>query len=351
MSWEERLIEAEELGRLGAAVDSDLPTKIGALIEHQREHWPLLRDGYEAFERIESRRLKVEEAEVVVQHNPRRIRSTAAAVDPKAVASRPCFLCGQNLPAEEKGIGYRDFVILCNPYPILERHLSIVHREHGEQKIDGNIGSLLDLARDLGPDYFALYNGPQCGASAPDHLHFQACSSKLLPISEHLFDAEPRLADDCPSCEETAANTFELFSLGGCGRTTIVLRGGRLQEVEDWLSRLIRELGERNDSAGSEAEPMLNIVCTWSNRLWTVYVFPRAKHRPASFFAEGADRLTISPGAIDMAGVVVVPEREHFDRLNGERLAAIYREVSRNEEVINEMLDWMTSTEETFLGE
>jgi hypothetical protein len=223
MSWEQRLIEAEELSRRGAAVDSDLPTKIGALIQHQREHWPSLRDGYEAFERIETRRLKVEEAEVVVQHNPRRIRSTAAAVDPQAVASRPCFLCSQNLPPEEKGIGYGEFVILCNPYPILERHLSIVHRRHGEQKIEGNIGSFLDLARELGPDYFALYNGPQCGASAPDHLHFQACSSRLLPISEHLFDAEPLLSDDCSSCEEAAVNTFELFTLGGCGRTTIVL--------------------------------------------------------------------------------------------------------------------------------
>jgi hypothetical protein len=347
MTWIEKLIGPAELTSYGASANSTLAARVAALLAHQRDHWPLLREGYEAFHRMETKRLKVEEADVVVQHNPGRVRSTAAAVDKDSVSARPCFLCAENLPPGEKGIEYGELVILCNPYPVLDRHLSIVHRDHGEQKIEGNVGTMLELARDLGPGYFVLYNGPQCGASAPDHLHFQACSSALLPINDHLFDEEPVWSEDCAACEESAARTFELFTLGGCGRTTIVLRGGNPAELEGWVYRLIAELGRQDETA----EPMLNVVVTFSNRVWTLYVFPRARHRPACFFAEGDARLTISPGAIDMAGVVVVPEREHFDKLDGERLAAIYREVSRDEQIVNEMLDWMTSAQETFFRE
>src|SRR5262249_3427560 len=233
MSWENRLISRSELESYFEDENFDdedqtLAGRARALVRHQRDHWPMMRDGYRSFGSIETKRIAVAETEVVVQHNPGRIRSTAAAVDSSSVAARPCFLCEQNLPEEEKGIAWRDMVILCNPYPILDNHLSIVDRRHGSQQINGNARALLELARDLGSDFFALYNGPRCGASAPDHLHFQACSNSLLPIAEHLFDEEPALLEDCSSCEETAANTFELFTLGGCGRTVIVFRGGEL---------------------------------------------------------------------------------------------------------------------------
>src|SRR5262249_26157576 len=224
---------------------------------------------------------------------------------------------------------------------ILDNHLSIVDRRHGSQQINGNARALLELARDLGSEFFALYNGPRCGASAPDHLHFQACSNSLLPIGEHLFDEEPALLEDCSSCEETAANTFELFTLGGCGRTVIVFRGGNVEELEQWIYRVLDELGHSSDE-----EPMINIIATYSNRIWTAYVFPRAAHRPAAFYEEGDRKLTVSPGAIDMAGVVVVPDRSHFEKLDGPTMSAIYHEVSCDEEMINRMLDWMTSSEE-----
>jgi len=344
MGWDDRLVKKHEIEHYPSFKDGSLGSMCEALIEHQREHWPMLREGYDAFGSLETKRVKVEESEVVIQHNPRRIGSTAAAVDPAAVSARRCFLCEMNLPAEEKGIAYEDLVILCNPYPVLAKHLSIVHRNHGEQKIAGNAGKLLDLARELGSGYFVLYNGPECGASAPDHLHFQACSSELLPIAEHLFDEDPVLSEECSTCEETAANTFELFTLGGCGRTTVVMRGGNSRELERWIYRLLDELGQLNE----KPEPMVNIIATYAGRLWTVYLFPRARHRPASFFEEREKRLTVSPGAIDMAGVVVVPERAHYEKLDGERLVGIYREVSYSEELVNEMLDSMTSAEATF---
>jgi len=347
MTWDNRIISQSELARYAIDGDRSLASQVKALLAHQRERWPLLAEGYDAYHQMQTKPIKVDEAEVVVQHNPRRIRSTAAIVDRKSIAERACFLCPDNLPPEEKGIAYEDMVILCNPYPVLDRHLSIVHREHIEQKIDGNGRLILALARDLGSEFFVLYNGPECGASAPDHFHLQACSSALLPIAEHLFDNEPALSEECPSCEDAAANSFELFTLGGCARTVVVIRGGDPSEVDEWIARVVAELGRHF----GKREPMINVVCTYSNRIWTVYVFPRAKHRPASFFAEGEQQLIVSPGAIDMAGVVVVPQREHFDRLDGERLAAIYREVSVNEDTVNQMLDFLTSAEETFWNE
>lgn len=344
MSWDERIIGKMELSAyLADERASDLRSMTLALVAHQRRLWPLLAEGYAAFDKIESKRVRVEESEVVIQHNPKRIRSTAAAVDKESVGGRVCFLCPENLPAEEKGIAYGDdLIVLCNPFPVLDRHLSIVHREHVEQKIEGNVETLLDLAHDFGREFFALYNGPQCGASAPDHLHFQVCSRALLPIEEHLFDDEQQLSEDCSYCEVTARNSFELFTLGGCGRSVVVFRGGDRSEMAPWIYEVLRELGQTTD----RVEPLVNIVCVYDRKLWTVYLFPRAKHRPASFFAEGEERLTVSPGAIDMAGVVVVPERAHFDKIGSEQITRIFAEVSLNREVVNDLIDGICSLPE-----
>ena len=344
MTWNHKLISQRELRAYQEdESDQSLEARVAALIDQQCETWPLLREGCEAFAQIQTKRVRVAESEVVIQYNPKRIGSTAASVDKTSVENRRCFLCPDNLPSEEKGIAYGDdLVILCNPFPVLDRHLSIVHREHVPQQIEGNVEVLLSLAHDLGSSYFMLYNGPECGASAPDHLHFQACSRELLPIENNLYDDEPVMAEDCNYCEETARSSFELFTLGGCGRSVVIFRGGNRDEVVHWVNEVIKELALQTD----KTEPLINIICTYDPRIWTVYLFPRAKHRPASFYAEGEQRLVVSPGAIDMAGVIVVPERAHFEKLDGERVAAIFSEVSMNGEIVNELVDCVCSLPE-----
>jgi (2Fe-2S) ferredoxin len=344
MNWDAKIISDRELRAYqDDEIGQSLESRVAALIDQQTDTWPQLHEGREAFAQIETKRVSVEESEVVVQHNPRRIRSAAASVDKESVENRTCFLCPESLPAEEKGIAYGDdLVILCNPFPVLDQHLSIVHREHVPQQIEGNVSRLLSLAHDLGSSYFVLYNGPESGASAPDHLHFQACSRELLPIEENLFKDEPALSEDCSYCEETARKSFELFTLGGCGRSVVVFRGGNPEEVAHWVYAVIKELAAQTD----KGEPLINIVCTYDPKLWTVYLFPRAKHRPACFFAEGEERLIVSPGAIDMAGVVVVPEREHYDKIDSERLAAIFSEVSIHGEIVNDLVDSICSLAE-----
>jgi hypothetical protein len=344
VNWDERILSEEELSRYLSGSDGrNLAARVSAMIEQQRMTWPLLREGYDGLAQIEMKRITVADSAVVVQHNSKRIRSTAAAVDKTSLEKRPCFLCSENLPVEEKGIAYgSEMVILCNPFPILDKHLSIVHRKHIEQKIEGNIETLLKLAADLSPEYFLLYNGPRCGASAPDHLHFQACSRKLLPIEQELEASAPAEEAHCSVCEETQRDSFELFSLEGYGRSVIVFRGSNSEEIVEWFYRVLDELPRDPE----EIEPMINLICTFESGTCTLYLFPRKRHRPASFFAEGDERLLVSPGAIDMAGVVVVPEREHFAKLGGERMEAIYSEVSFDDAAVNEILERVSSNGE-----
>jgi ATP adenylyltransferase/5',5'''-P-1,P-4-tetraphosphate phosphorylase II len=317
------------------AEDSSFRARLNALIEHQRSTWPALADGYDRLAHIETKRIRIAETDAVVQHNPRRIKSTAASIDRASVEARRCFLCEENLPAEEKGLAYGDdLVLLCNPFPVLDKHISVVHREHVEQRLDRHIETMLGLAADLAPDYFVLYNGPECGASAPDHLHFQACSRRLLPIEEAIRQ-EDSAVEDCDACLESARGGFELFTLSGVGRTVIVMRGGSDAEISEWGARVLEDLARATD----KREAMVNLICTYDRGVWTLYIFPRSRHRPAAFFAEGEDRLTISPGAIDMAGVIVVPERDHFDRLTGELMEGIFAEVSYGEEAVNDLLE------------
>ena len=180
MNGDEKVISELELRSYQEdETDQSLEARVAALIDQQIETWPLLREGCDAFAHIETKRVRVKESEVVIQHNARRIRSTAASVDKASVETRRCFLCPDNLPEEEKGIEYGDdLMILCNPFPVLDRHLSIVHREHTPQQIEGNVELLLSLAHDLGSSYFVLYNGPECGASAPDHLQIGRASCR-----------------------------------------------------------------------------------------------------------------------------------------------------------------------------
>lgn len=312
MNWSRRIIDRAELEPYSKG--ETLAEQVDALIDQQKAIWPDLAEGYKRLARVETRRANVEQSEIIIQHNPGRILSTAARVDKASIGSRRCFLCAENMPDEERGLAYgEELVIFCNPFPVLDKHLSIVSREHVEQKIEGRVESLVSLARDLGAGLFVLYNGPACGASAPDHLHFQAVDRKQLMIEADLkrLPTEPR----------------ELFRLAGVGRSVIILRGRARAAIARDIYALLDEL-PRDAERG---EPMVNIIATHAEGEWVVYLFPRRRHRPECYFAEPAVRLTVSPGAIDMAGVIVVPDGEHFKRISAADVEQIYREVSLDE--------------------
>lgn len=245
--------------------------------------------------------------EVLARHIPHRAASTTAAVDPESIRKRPCFLCAENLDPEEQGLPFgADYTIYCNPFPIVERHLTIVHREHRPQRIEGRIDAMLDLAESL-PGSFVIYNGPECGASAPDHMHFQAGSRRGLPIVRDLAARN--------------GNGIAAYAPGDA-RNALVVRGTGRAAVAAALSRAVELLASVTDR---QPEPWCNVAAYHEPAGFTAILFPRGKHRPAAFHT---GELTVSPAAIDLCGIFVVPRADDFERISGADVEAVFREVT-----------------------
>jgi hypothetical protein len=281
----------------------NLSRQVEQLFRDQLAAWPRLKHGVEGLAQAQTRAAAAGRWNVFIRHIPHRAGSTTAAVDADSIARRPCFLCPENLDPEEQGIPFgADYVIYCNPFPIVDLHLSIVHREHRPQRIAGEFGRMLDLAEAL-PGQFVIFNGAECGASAPDHMHFQAGSRVLFPIERDLEDVQgPAVLD------------YE--------RNLILFRGGDRGRLIERAERAIDLLSE---VTGKHPEPLLNIAAFHSGGAWTVYLFPRSRHRPGVYFT---GELVVSPGTIDLCGLFVVPFAKDFARISGRDVAAIYREVT-----------------------
>ncbi|MBN1757064.1 MAG: DUF4922 domain-containing protein [Chitinispirillaceae bacterium] len=315
-TWQNKLIPP-------SAPDEPLYRQVTRLFEQQRSTWELFRNGEASLSRIVSRRFTIDGNDVVVQANPGRSISTNANVDAKSIANRPCFLCSDALPPQERGVAFGNYIVLPNPYPVLPNHCTIAFHRHEPQRIESHCNDLCTLARALGSDFFVLYNGPQCGASAPDHLHFQACSAEGVP----LFDQLPDRGDD---------NTT--YSLALCGRNVLT---GYFSTADGAARFLDRAISKLKNITGGMNEPMINIIARLKNDRNTITLFPRAKHRSACFFAEAQQRLSISPAAVEMAGVIVVADESHFDRVDAAAVQSIYREVTLDDTFFSEFVKAM----------
>jgi len=292
--------------------------EIEELYNRQLRTWPQLAKGVEGLKRAQTRAVQIDWFTVFVRHIPHRMASTTASVDRDSVARRPCFLCAGNLPAEEEGVQFdEDFTVYCNPLPIVEHHLTIVHREHRAQDIANRFGNIIDLAAAL-PGYFVIYNGPECGASAPDHLHFQAGSRRLFPIEK-----------------DTARMTG--ITVPGYGRNVFLLRGRDRSALND---RLERTLGLLAQTVGRRGEPMVNLAVLHAQGEWLTYLFPRSKHRPEIFHT---GHLTVSPASIDLCGIFVVPLAQDFERITGEGIRAVFREITLPDAQFREVVQRLES--------
>jgi len=289
-----------------------LVLQVQELFARQEKVWPQLRAGIEGLAAAKTRTVRIDWFEVVVRHIPHRMTSTTAAVDADSVARRPCFLCARNLPAEEEGLRFDDdYTIYCNPFPIVTHHLTIAHREHRPQRIAGSIGTMLDLAAAL-PGYFIIYNGPECGASAPDHMHFQAGSRELFPIEK--------------DSQSSAMN------VPGYKRHVLIFRGSERSSLAERIDRAIEVLADKTRRPG---EPMVNLAVFRKGQEWTAYLFPRGKHRPEVFYT---GELTVSPASIDLCGVFVVPSLSDFERIDGAAIAQIFREIALPDDLFEQVV-------------
>jgi Domain of unknown function (DUF4922) len=282
------------------------------LFKRQLRQWPQLAKGVEGLAQAKTRSVRIDWFDVFVRHIPHRMASTTASVDRESVAKRPCFLCAANLPSEEEGVPFdEDFTIYCNPFPIVDRHLTIAHKEHGSQRIANQFGNMLDIAARL-DGYFVVYNGPECGASAPDHMHFQAGSRVLFPIEK-----------------DTAGLTG--VTVPNYARNVFLFRGRDRSALIDRMNRTIELLA---DATGKHPEPMVNIAVFHERDEWVTYLFPRGKHRPEVFHT---GELTVSPASIDLCGIFVVPRAQDFERIAGDAISAIFREVTLPDDQFQEV--------------
>ncbi|MBP1653944.1 MAG: glycosyl transferase [Bacteroidetes bacterium] len=281
-----------------------LAEQAAALLRQQKGTWELLRKGYEGLSGVRTRRIMIGALPFDVQFNPGRIVSSSANVDPETIRQRRCFLCHEHLPPPQRGLAFGEFLILCNPFPIFPAHFTIPHRSHVAQRIDGAFSVLLDLCRQLGGAYELLYNGPRCGASAPDHLHFQAGSSGFMPLPQALMEGPGGTAT---RVMEGAG--VEVAAVDDGLRRWFQIDGEDLSLIEEVFDVLLGALSRDEDQG---EEPMINIVAYFRRR-WTVLVFPRKAHRPSFYGKEGG--MIVSPAAVDMGGVTITPREEDFLRI------------------------------------
>jgi hypothetical protein len=302
------------------------------LLLDQKKAWQDLRKGYESLKNVRERDLSCRGFSVRLQYNPGRIKSSTADVSDKKAEERQCFLCLDHIPKEQRGILYRcDYLILGNPMPVFSSHFTVSHIDHRLQAIDEHIGTYLQLMADLGASWTVLYNGPKCGASAPDHLHFQAAPSGKMPIEKEIQE-EKRLA------LIKQADKVLCYRVRDLGREVIILQGENPIAIERVLRNFLMALKK---VLITDEEPMINIAGFYESGKWRLVIFPRRKHRPGLFFKDGDARMVVSPGVIDMGGLLITPVEKDFERLDPAAVEGIYKEVSLEGEIVGRAIQAM----------
>ena len=294
----------------------------------QLEKWEAARQRYHDLRSAKTRELAVGAYSIQVQWNPARMVSTGAKIDQKTIAERPCFLCEKNRPKEQiKKEVDGQYELLVNPFPILQQHFTIPSLKHQPQRILDSYGEIHKLLEEY-PEMMVFYNGPQCGASAPDHAHFQAGTSGLLPLQM----SWQRLSRNLTPL--ISLNDDEDISLIDDYPCTALLIRSRSQYGDEQLFRRLYEALPATDP-----EPMMNIVAWRSNDDFLSVVFPRTKHRPDCYYKEGEAQYIISPGALDMAGLIITPRQEDYERLTPETALGILDEITLKGEALQSVID------------
>ena len=323
MDWNQRLLSLRELNSApGPKSTGGLPARLDRLSAHQESAWPELAAARDNWFACRYREVDLGPFSVLLQYNPVRELSVSAAVDEAAIRRRPCFLCAGNMPAPERGLALdRDFAFFLNPFPIFYPHPVAVHRDHRPQSLDGALPAMLATSRRLAGAYTVLYNGPRCGASAPDHLHFQAFPSGGTPL-----ETDVRLVGR-PGWDRHRSVLIDtdhghVFTMADYGRTVLILQGTE----GAWLRRAVDRLVAALPPGPEGGEPLLNLV-GWYDRQWTLCIFPRRRHRPLDYSTRLGQGVLVSPGSIDLAGLVITPRREDFETLDTKRIRGIFDEV------------------------
>ena len=286
-------------------------SSISRFFNRQLEMWEDARHRFRDLKHVEVRQLS---DQLKVQFNPARIVSTGAKIDKHTLGERPCFLCERNRPKEQMTKQIDDhFQLLVNPFPILPVHFTIPATKHQPQSIYRHYGEMHRLLS-LHSELMVFYNGPKCGASAPDHLHFQAGTSGVLPLQTNWQRLSRSLTDVISLNDEEKISVLSDFLV-----PAFVIISKSEDSDEELFHRLYRSMPMRGD----ESEPMMNIIAWRKGDEFISVVIPREKHRPDAYFAEGEAQMMVSPGALDMAGLIITPREEDFSKINLDKATAL----------------------------
>ncbi len=296
-------------------------------IQAQLERWPMAKANFDALAGVEVKQLDVDGMPFKVQFNPARIASSGAKVDAASRKARKCFLCAENRPSEQIGMEWGGrYIILINPFPIFPRHLTIPDVSHTDQLIIGRIADMMRLSTELN-NYTIFYNGPRCGASAPDHMHFQAGNSDFLTLAPTLEAADLSVLYSDPSGHN------RLSYAPGLPVKVFVIDSDSPEKGAEIFSKVYDALPVPE----GEKEPMMNLLC-WATESGTrLVVVPRKRHRPSFYGTEGPGTMLISPASVDVAGVFITPRPEDFAAIDAAKIREVLDEVCLSEEEISEI--------------
>lgn len=267
-------------------------------LQEQLAAVPIAKTNYEKLNQIKTKEFDFGDYKIYVHFNPARAVSSLAKLDAKSIAERPCFLCAKNRIEGQTAIDFKEKYDICiNPFPICDEHFTVVSKIHEPQSIEGKVRDFIDLAQTY-PDFIALFNGAKSGASAPDHMHFQLVNKDYFP-----YPIETQM----PGVVEKT-----------------VLRSNHAEELEAKVNAQLGLLQREGELPASH----VNLFCEYKNEEWVVTIFPRIQHRPRQFFSEGADRLMMSPGAIDMTGHLIAAREEDFNKITKEVIIDIFQQIS-----------------------
>ena len=312
-------------------------SSISRFFNRQMEKWADARHRFRDLKHVETHQLS---DQLKVQWNPARIVSTGAKIDKKTLGDRPCFLCDKNRPKEQisKQIDER-FLLLVNPFPILPIHFTIPARKHQPQSIYKNYGEMHRFLS-LHSELMVFYNGPKCGASAPDHLHFQAGTSGILPLQANWQRLSRNLTDIISLNDDEKIALIHDF---------VVPAFVIISKSEDSDEALFQRLYKSMPVRGDETEPMMNIIAWRKGDEYISVVIPREKHRPEAYFAEGDALMMVSPGALDMSGLIITPREEDFRKLTEESATAILQECGVSTDKMNSIVTKLKASKEAEL--
>lgn len=294
--------------------NSSVSNAVLQLLEEQKREWPVVGQRFASLGRLQVKTFALSRlCHVMVQFNPERIRSSKADISPGALAKRPCFLCPAGRDPLQRTFRLGDYGVQVNPFPVFPAHFTVTYKAHVPQKIIGRFGDYLAILQAL-DQLTVFYNGPHCGASAPDHCHFQACTRGIMPVE--------REWRHCPLETVTEAGGARLLRVKEYFRTLLVLQGDSPAAVE----RLFDKWSASLPVQPGEYEPRMNLIGFYNEGLYTVLLLPRDRLRPACFYASDSGQRTISPASVEMGGLFITPVEKDFRSLSVPEIKEILHE-------------------------